>query len=102
MGRIEKEIAWQAHDAARKTREGLMEARRRLLSAKVADWSELTEEEFLEKLVQRNVIITSQHYSESQQMQKRSSLKCSKGLIGICRRCLEAESDEYPSADRPK
>ncbi len=102
VGRIEKEIAWQAHDAARKTRESLVDARRRLMSAKVADWSELTEDDLLRKLIERKVITTTQHDSQSQQMPGRSSLKCSEGLTGICRRCLEAESDGYPTADRSK
>ncbi len=97
MGRIEKEIAWQAYDAARKTRESLVDARRRLMSAKVADWSDLSEEDLLRKLIERKVVTTSQHDSRSQQ-----SLKCTESLTGICRRCLEAESDGYQKSDRSK
>lgn len=41
VGQLEKELAWQAYDASRKTRESLMELRRKLLCAKIPDWSTL-------------------------------------------------------------
>ncbi|KAL3763721.1 hypothetical protein ACHAW5_008467 [Stephanodiscus triporus] len=96
VGRLEKEMAWQAHDAARKTREGLTDARRRLMNSKVADWSELTEEDLLRKLVGRKVIALQRDGKPGR------SPKCSDGLVGLCRRCFETDSEKFPTADPSK
>jgi hypothetical protein len=105
VGRLEKEMAWQAHDAARKARDSLMDARRRLMSAKkveAADWSDLTEEDLLRKLMERKVIKLLQKDAESDERKPGRSMWCSDGFVGLCRRCLGAESEGYPSADASK
>lgn len=99
VGRLEKEMAWQAHDAARKARDSLMDARRRLMSAKkveAADWSDLIEEDLLRKLIERKVITLSDERKPGR------SMRCSDGFVGLCRRCLGAESEGHPSADASK
>jgi hypothetical protein len=99
VGRLEKEIAWQTHDASRKARDSLMDARRRLMSAKkveAADWSDLIEEDLLRKLIERKVITLSDERKPGR------SMRCSDGFVGLCRRCLGAESEGHPSADASK
>ncbi len=98
-------MAWQAHDAARKARESLLEARRRLMSAKkleAADWSDLTEEDLLRRLVERKIITLLQHEAESGEREPGGSMKCSSAFVGLCRRCLGTESEGYPSANASK
>ncbi len=100
VGRLEKDMAWQAHDAARKARDSLMDARRRLMSAKkdeTADWSDLIEEDLLRKLIERKVITLL-----SDERKPGRSMRCSDGFVGLCRRCLGAESEGHPSADASK
>ena len=102
VGRLEKEMAWQAHDAARKARDSLVDARRRLMSSKkveAADWSDLTEEDLLRKLIERKVIALLQMDAESDERKPGRSMRCSDGFVGLCRRCLGAESEGCPPAD---
>lgn len=103
VGQLEKEIAWQAYDSARKTREALMDARRRLRMEKVEDWSGLTEDELLKKLIERQVIVVQgdddEGLGDAIVSDKLNSMKVSKGFDGICRRCLEAQSENRQTTD---
>lgn len=57
----------------------LMELRRKLLCAKIPDWSTLNEDDILKRLIERNVITVE---SESK------SLMFSDGFVEVCRRCI--------------
>jgi len=83
VGQLEKELAWQAYDASRKTRESLMEVRRKLSSAKIPDWSTLKEDDILKRLIERKVITVE---SES------NSLKFTDGFVEVCRKCIASNS----------
>ena len=61
-----------------------------------ADWSDLIEEDLLRKLIERNVITLSDEWKPGR------SMRCSDGFVGLCRRCLGAESEGHPSADASK
>lgn len=83
VGQIEKEMAWQAYESARKTREVITDARQSLKRNKIEDWSELSATELLEQLVKRKVITLVDETHEE---------KYSVGMQGISRRCLDAET----------
>jgi len=103
VGQLEKEMAWQAYDAARKTRDALIDARRRLRMDKVEDWGGLTEDQLLKKLVERQVVVTGmKDVGAESEGKSRQSVKCSEGFIGLCRHCLETESENQPTTDQPK
>ncbi|KAL9191434.1 hypothetical protein ACHAXT_001140 [Thalassiosira profunda] len=82
VGQLEKEMAWQASDAARKTREALLDARQRLRKDKVEDWSDLAEDDLIHRLVERNVISRVETDEDEE-----ASFTCSEAFGGICRRC---------------
>ena len=88
MGQLEKEMAWQASDAARKTREALLDARQRLRKDKVEDWSDLAEDDLMNRLVERNVISLVETYENEE-----ASFTCSEALGGICRRCSKMNEE---------
>ena len=81
------------YDAARKTRNGLVDARRRL-RRDLADWSELSEEDLLRQLINRKVVtlestekLDGENHVGTESMEKaEQSFKCSDGLIGLCQR----------------
>eukprot|EP00584_Thalassiosira_punctigera_P019548 CAMPEP_0172558848 /NCGR_PEP_ID=MMETSP1067-20121228/81230_1 /TAXON_ID=265564 ORGANISM="Thalassiosira punctigera, Strain Tpunct2005C2" /NCGR_SAMPLE_ID=MMETSP1067 /ASSEMBLY_ACC=CAM_ASM_000444 /LENGTH=666 /DNA_ID=CAMNT_0013348301 /DNA_START=5 /DNA_END=2008 /DNA_ORIENTATION=+ len=104
VGQLEKEMAWQAYDAARKTREALMDARRRLRLDKVEDWGELTEEQLMKKLIERRVI-TLQDDDEASaagtgsEGKLKQPVKCSEAFTSICCNCLETQIEEQPAAN---
>lgn len=92
VGRLEKEVAWQAYDVARKTRESLVGARRRLRRDKAADWSELSEEELLQQLIDRKVVtlereerVDGGNHDGAESIGKLKH-RCSDGFTGLCRR----------------
>lgn len=89
VGQLEKELAWQAYDASRKTRESLMELRRKLLCAKIPDWSTLNEDDILKRLIERNVITVE---SESK------SSMFSDGFVEVCRRCIASNKKKPTSS----
>lgn len=92
VGQFEKEMAWQASDAARKTREGWKAARRRLQRDKCEDWSELSDEELRQKLIERKVLtLGNAADDESSNGSKVHSISSTKELLDICRKCLEGE-----------
>mmetsp|Transcript_16501 Transcript_16501/g.35660 ORF Transcript_16501/g.35660 Transcript_16501/m.35660 type:complete len:642 (+) Transcript_16501:171-2096(+) len=108
VGQLEKEIAWQAYDAASKTRDALMDARRRLRWDKVEDdWSQLSEEDLMRKLIERKVVTLqyeggagmSDVGAESEG--KPRSVKCSDGFLGVCRQCLVTENETQPNEKEP-
>jgi hypothetical protein len=92
VGQLEKELAWQAYDASRKTRESLMEVRRKLMSSKIPDWSGLNEDDILKRLIERKVITVE---SESK------SLKFSDGFVEVCRKCI-ASNKKNPTSSSDK
>ena len=61
-----------------------------------ADWSDLIEEDLLRKLIEQKVITLSDERKPGR------SMRCSDGFVGLCRRCLGAESEGHPSADASK
>lgn len=99
VGQLEKEMAWQAHDAARKTREALMDARQRLRMDKVEDWCELSEEELLKKLIERKVITLPEEDGEDE-WHLRQTTEYSEGLLGLCRQCLETQEQNQSPTDQ--
>jgi len=83
-------MAWQAYDAARKTREALTDARKRLRREKqVEDWSDLTEAELMRKLIERKVIILEGEEGG----QNENVSQYTDGFLSVCRHCLEAEKE---------
>ena len=93
VGRLEKEVAWQAYDAARKTRDNLVSARRRLRRDKVIDWSELSEDDLLRELIDRKVITLDSAdgmdgVNDGTESAGKSGqpFKCSQGFAGLCQR----------------
>ncbi|KAL7548457.1 hypothetical protein ACHAWF_011737 [Thalassiosira exigua] len=104
VGQLEKEMAWQAYDAARKTREALVDARKRLRrddDNKQEDWSEQHEHELLKKLTERKVVAMTDEEikdgTDKSGVKSRHSLKCSEAFLLICRRCVEKESKAPPT-----
>ena len=90
VGQFEKELAWQASEAARKTRETWKSARRRLERDKCEDWSELDDEELRQKLIERKVLTLGNDDGE-QSNSHVQSITSTKQLLEICRKCLEEE-----------
>lgn len=91
VGRLEKEIAWQAYDAAKKTQDALKDARQRLQRDKVEDWSGLAEEDLIRKLIARKVITLQGEDEEGVNEAGAESTKYSDGFLRVCRHCLETE-----------
>jgi len=110
VGQLEKEMAWQAYDAARKTRDALLDARRRLrmMEDKVEDWGELTEEQLRTKLTERRVVMMALRDGEEEEGKGNDDdggeeeWKYSDAFLAICRQCLGTESKDQPTADKPK
>jgi len=104
VGQLEKEMAWQAYDAARKTRDALMDARRRLRMDKVEDWGGLTEEQLRAKLTERRVMVVRDGEEEEGKDDDggEEGVKYSDAFLAICRQCLGTESKDQPTADKPK
>lgn len=95
---MEKEIAWQAYDAARKTREALVDARKRLKMDKVEDWSELTGAQLVEKLKERKVITLQSGDGK----EDKDSVKCLDGLQSLCRQLCFLSQRHTPSKSSKK
>lgn len=91
VGQFEKELAWQASDAARKTREAWKSARRRLERDKCEDWSELDDEELRQKLIARKVLTLGNGDDYDQNNSHVQSITSTKQLLQICRKCIEDE-----------
>lgn len=94
VGQFEKELSWQARDAARKTREYWKSARRRLERDKCEDWSELNDEELWQKLIERKVLTLKNNDGENENHHDYPHLQAvtsTKELLEICRKCLEEE-----------
>jgi len=103
VGQLEKEMAWQAYDAARKTREALMDARSKLQRERkmvVEDWGELNEEQLLEKLVERKVVVAVGE--EGSEGSEEHSVKCTEAFTEVCRQCLETRSKNEATASQKK
>ena len=81
-------MAWQASDAARKTREAFLDARQRLRKDKVEDWSDLAEDDLINRLVERNVISRVETDGDEE-----ASFTCSEAFGGICRRCSGRQNE---------
>jgi len=64
LGKLETEAKWQVKDAGRRTRKALREASARLKKERKEDWSNLSGEELLQQLVNKNVI-TVAHESKA-------------------------------------
>jgi len=90
VGQFEKELAWQASEAARKTREAWKSARRRLERDKCEDWSELGDDELRQKLIERKVLARGNDDDEDQNSHVQS-ITSTKQLLELCRKCLEEE-----------
>lgn len=90
VGQFEKELAWQASEAARKTREAWKSARRRLERDKIEDWSDLDDDELRQKLIERKVL-TLGNNDDDQGDSYAQSITSTKQLLEICRKCLEKE-----------
>lgn len=89
IGQLEKEIAWQAYDAARKTREALTNARKRLRRDKVEDWCDLSEDELLRKLIERKVVTLQEGCKDSIDVDgiPKQTFQCSDEFLEICKCC---------------
>ena len=98
VGQLETEMAWQARDAARKTRESLKDARRSLKgrSTKVEDWSTLSEDDLLKKLAERNVI---KLYIGEEDRSTKGVESFSDSLLALCKNCLERDSEKQQPKD---
>ncbi len=95
IGRLEKETAWQAYHTAWKTRESLMNARRSLKfdsKEKIEDWSTLSDEDILKKLIERRVVVVQETGDNAESKESTQSMKCSEGFLAVCRRCIQKES----------
>jgi len=91
VGQFEKELAWQASEAARKTREAWKSARRRLERDKCEDWSELGDDELRQKLIERKVLALGNDDDNDEDHSHVQSITSTKQLLEICRKCLEEE-----------
>ncbi len=93
------------YDAARKTRDGLVDARRRLRRDELADWSELSEDDLLRQLINRKVItlkraekMDGENHAGTESMEKpEQSFECSDGFLGLSRR-FGLESKHQPTS----
>lgn len=94
VGQFEKELAWQASEAARKTREAWKSARRRLERDKLEDWSELDDDELRQKLIERKVLTLGNSDDDDQGDSYVQSITSTKQLLEICRKCLEKEEKD--------
>ena len=92
VGQFEKELAWQASEAARKTREAWKSARRRLERDKIEDWSEMDDEELRQKLIERKLLTLGDN-DDDQSNSNVQSTTSTKQLLEICRKCLEKEEN---------
>ena len=92
VGQFEKELAWQASEAARKTREAWKSARRRLERDKIEDWSEMDDEELRQKLIERKLLTLGDN-DDDQSNSNEQSTTSTKQLLEICRKCLEKEEN---------
>lgn len=91
VGQFEKELAWQASEAARRTREAWKSARRRLERDKIEDWSELDDDDLRQKLIERKVLTLGNNDDDDQGDSYAQSITSTKQLLEICRKCLEKE-----------
>eukprot|EP00578_Thalassiosira_sp_NH16_P020139 CAMPEP_0181084202 /NCGR_PEP_ID=MMETSP1071-20121207/4571_1 /TAXON_ID=35127 /ORGANISM="Thalassiosira sp., Strain NH16" /LENGTH=652 /DNA_ID=CAMNT_0023165923 /DNA_START=161 /DNA_END=2119 /DNA_ORIENTATION=+ len=92
VGQLEKEMAWQAYDAARKTRDALVDARRRLRRDELEDWSDLSDEDLTRKLIERKVILQYEDEENVEEVGVKSDgqlqqfMKCSDSFLRICQK----------------
>ena len=109
VGRWEKEMAWQAWDAGRMTREAWKDAKERWRRERGEDWSELSEDEIRKMLADRKVIMfeedgdgVNKDNDNTDNDEKTRRVRYSEGFIDLCRHCVDGQSDMETPTDQTK
>lgn len=101
VGRWEREVAWQAWDAGRKTREKWKAAKEEWRREKREDWSELGKEGMRKKLVERKVIVVAEGGGDGDGNSSRDDddrVRYADGFLELCRDCIDKENEMEPKS----
>lgn len=94
LGQLETEAKWKAKDYARRTREALKDANRRLQEERKNDWSKLSADELQERLVTHKAIEVVKSTDGEFLISKYTD-----GLIELARRCVSSQIEEEATSD---
>mmetsp|Transcript_11058 Transcript_11058/g.22711 ORF Transcript_11058/g.22711 Transcript_11058/m.22711 type:complete len:364 (+) Transcript_11058:306-1397(+) len=103
VGRWEREMAWQAWDAGRKTRETWRAAKEEWRREKGEDWSELRKEGMRKKLVERKVIVVAEGSGDGEGKSSRDDdehMRYADGFLELCRDCIDEENKVEPKPNQ--
>jgi len=110
LGKIETETKWQAKDAARATRQRLMELREKMKRKNQDDWSDFSDEELMDKLADRKVIGVEKHSTGGTNSKDDGSssvavtnvVEVRDNMMKVCHECLKHDESNLKEEDGKK